>query len=116
MDQISSEPNAGTDAEGYGAERQTPRDSLFLMSTLNVVGSTRETAVAVRVRNLAVGGLMAEYPRGLDDGTAVEFDLRGIGWVSGKIAWSTDGRIGVSFDRPIDPLAARKPVGGAKPK
>ncbi|MDO7844385.1 PilZ domain-containing protein [Sphingomonas immobilis] len=116
MDQISNGPNEGTDAEGYGPERMKPRDSLFLMSILNVIGSTRETALPVRVRNLAPGGLMAEYPRGLDEGTAVEFDLRGVGWVNGTVAWSSEGRIGVSFERPIDPLAARKPVGGAKSK
>jgi hypothetical protein len=42
----------------------------------------------------------------------VEVEVRGVGWVSGRIAWATDGRVGIAFDTPIDPLLARKPVGG----
>ncbi len=65
----------------------------------------------VRVRNLSAGGMMADYPEGLDRDARVEADIRGIGWVPGHVAWSTSGRIGIAFDRQIDPLLARKPVG-----
>jgi hypothetical protein len=34
-----------------------------------------------------------------------------VGWVKGRIAWATDGRVGVAFDIEIDPMLARKPVG-----
>jgi hypothetical protein len=54
---------------------------------------------------------MAEYPDGLAQGLRVEFDVRGVGWVPGQIAWSAAGRIGVAFDRQIDPMLARKRVG-----
>ena len=37
-------------------------------------------------------------------------ELRGIGEIGGRIAWATDGRIGVAFDQQIDPMRARKPV------
>ena len=109
MDEYSQEPLAATDEDGV-CDRQVARDSLFLMADFRVIG---ETAVrAVRVRNLSSGGLMAEFPEGLPQGLRVEFAVRGIGWLPGNVAWSAAGRIGVAFDRPIDPMLARKPVGG----
>ncbi|MEO6214642.1 MAG: PilZ domain-containing protein, partial [Sphingomonas sp.] len=89
--------------------RNEARDSLFLMADFRVPGSSDVTPV--RVRNLSAGGLMAEIANGLELGLQVEFDVRGIGWVPGKVAWSAAGRVGVAFDRMIDPMLARKPVG-----
>lgn len=89
--------------------RQDSRDSLFLMADFRVRGSS--DIAQVRVRNLSHGGLMADCPQDLDQGVAVEFRVRGIGWVAGQVAWAAAGRIGVAFDRPIDPLLARQPVG-----
>ena len=108
MDQYSPDqtPVSADDAE---TNRQDSRDSLFLMATLRIIGAA--DATQVRVRNLSAGGMMADYPEGLDRDVRVEVDLRGIGWVPGQVAWSTSGRIGIAFDRQIDPLLARKPVG-----
>jgi PilZ domain len=91
------------------AKRGKDRDSLFLKATLrfpvsNAVGE-------VRVRNLSAGGLMAEAPLMASRGERVEIELRNIGWISGSVAWLAEGRIGISFDHPIDPKEARKPVG-----
>ena len=104
----SGERMSGEDA----GDRSGARDSLLVMSELRV----GDTMTTVRVRNLSAGGLMAEYQQGLDVGTEVECDLRGVGVVRGRVAWSAAGRIGIAFDRQIDPKLARKPVGtGAKP-
>jgi hypothetical protein len=89
--------------------RNEARDSLFLMADFRVTGSSDVTQV--RVRNLSAGGLMAEFPSGLELGLQVEFDVRGVGWVPGRVAWSAAGRVGIAFDRQIDPMLARKPVG-----
>lgn len=88
------------------------RDSLFLNANLRRTGDTR--VLPVRVRNLSAGGLMAEVSEPLDSDAAVEVEVRGLGWVSGRIAWHTEGRTGIAFDRPIDPQRARKPVSGGK--
>jgi hypothetical protein len=114
MDQFSNDPFRNTAAgEDDAQDRNAVRDSLFLMAELRVGA----VATTVRVRNLSAGGLMAEYPQGLDVETEVACDLRGVGVVAGRVAWSAAGRIGIAFDREIDPLLARKPVGtGAKPK
>lgn len=97
------------DTKDPASNRQDSRDSLFLMASLRIAGAT--VGVNVRVRNLSAGGMMADYPDGLDRAVRVEAEIRGIGWVPGNVAWSTAGRIGIAFDRPIDPLLARKPVG-----
>ena len=109
MDQYSNDPFSAVPGDDGAQSRNEARDSLFLMADFRVMGTTEVSPV--RVRNLSSGGLMAEFPAGLELGLRVEFDVRGVGWVPGKVAWSTAGRIGVAFDRPIDPMLARKPVG-----
>ena len=96
---------------GTRGESQRPRgrDSLFLMARLRFADEIEWRDV--RVRNLSAGGLMAECARVADAGTPVMLEVRGIGEVSGKIAWCTEGRIGIALDSPIDPKKARKPVG-----
>lgn len=96
-------------ARSAGAKRDRQRDSLFLAAPLKVNGVVEDTPV--RVRNLSEGGLMADLPRGAPVGATVELELRGVGRVTGQIAWCTAGRVGIAFDRPIDPQKARKPVG-----
>ena len=95
--------------------RHQARDSLFLVAQFRLTTRRHEVS-QVRVRNLSAGGLMAEVHQPVAQGTSVEVEVRGIGWISGRIAWCVDDRVGVAFDHPIDPILARKPVsGGAKP-
>ncbi|MET3826739.1 MULTISPECIES: PilZ domain-containing protein [Sphingomonas] len=108
MDQYSSE-HPSVSADDAESNRQDPRDSLFLMALLRLAKTDEGTPV--RVRNLSAGGMMADYPEGLDRDVTLEVEIRGIGWVPGHVAWSTSGRIGIAFNRPIDPMLARKPVG-----
>lgn len=115
MDQISHDPFAKDPLDGAAVNdaahnRNESRDSLFLMADYRLPGGGE--VKHVRVRNLSSGGLMAEMPEDLPQGQSVEFDVRGIGWVGGKVAWSAAGRVGIAFDRAIDPMLARKPVGG----
>ncbi|HIV76388.1 MAG TPA: PilZ domain-containing protein [Candidatus Sphingomonas excrementigallinarum] len=92
------------------SDRAGRRDSLLLMAQMTLVDETAPRDV--RVRNISEGGLMAELPVSVEIGTPVTLDLRGIGLISGRIAWCTQGRVGVAFDRQIDPTLVRKPVGG----
>lgn len=108
MDQYSSE-HPSVSVDDAESNRQDPRDSLFLMALLRLAKTDEGTPV--RVRNLSAGGMMADYPEGLDRDVTLEVEIRGIGWVPGHVAWSTSGRIGIAFNRPIDPMLARKPVG-----
>lgn len=101
--------NSADAAAVAASQRLRNRDSLFLTAKLSFVGT--DGVREVRVRNLSEGGMMAEVERVLDTGTPVLLDLRGIGEVPGKVAWCTEGRIGIAFDHAIDPRKARKPVG-----
>lgn len=109
MDQ-NLDPDTTTDAEGaFESMRAEPRDSMFLMAAMRRPGGAE---VTVKIRNLSSGGMMAESPISFSRGDPIETELRGIGVVTGKIAWTAGGRIGVQFDMQIDPRLARKPVSG----
>lgn len=102
---------ADSDEGDFVQQRSSVRDSLFLLATLSTSGPAGD--ISVRVRNLSAGGMMVETPTPLGKGETVVCELRGIGRVGGRIAWSVPGRLGVMFDHPVDPRDARKPVGGA---
>ena len=98
------------EAEG-APRRRAQRDSLFLLTALaEENGRARGKA---RVRNLSETGLMADCEGGFSDGDRLVVDLRGIGPVPGTVTWVRGDRIGMTFDRRIDPQAARRPVQGS---
>jgi hypothetical protein len=111
MDHVPTDPIDPEGRNQAAAQRSDPRDSLFLTAKFRLQG---ETAVEqVRVRNLSAGGLMIELADDIDPDTPVEIEVRGLGRISGKIAWRAVGRAGIAFDKPVDPKKARKPVGKA---
>ena len=95
--------------EPTGAETRQ-RDSLFMIAQLRLKDET--ASIDVRVRNLSPGGLMIELDRMLDTGTAVALEMRGLGEITGTVAWYTRGRAGIALDAEIDPKRVRMPVGG----
>ena len=98
---------AGGDDQAPERKRVEQRDSMFLMGMMRRPNGPE---VPIKVRNLSSGGMMAETPMSFSKGEPIETDLRGIGAVTGKIAWAAGGRVGVAFDRTVDPALARKPV------
>jgi hypothetical protein len=98
-------------SETTAAKRGLDRDSLLLKAILRFPRTKDEGEV--RIRNLSAGGLMAEAPLRVARGELVEIHLRSIGWISGHVAWVTEGRLGIAFDHPINPKDARKPVGNS---
>ncbi|MCW3837728.1 PilZ domain-containing protein [Sphingomonas canadensis] len=112
MEQFSYDPLTALSADDFTGQRTGSRDSLLLSASFRI-GDGGEATV-VRVRNLSSGGLMAEYSDPIASGTPVAVEVRGVGWVRGRIAWSAEGRVGVAFEREIDPMLARKPVGQGK--
>ncbi|WP_420144069.1 PilZ domain-containing protein [Sphingobium sp.] len=105
--------NDEQDISGRGPARTAPRDSLFLLTTLSTPDGAQ--LGKARIRNLSATGLMADCERAVPSGIQVICDLRGVGQVSGTIAWSRDDKIGLAFDEAIDPQLARKPVSGNGP-
>ena len=92
------------------SRRSSSRDSLFLSATIRREGQAAKDLVPSRVRNLSAVGLMADYCDVGVVGEPVIVTVRGIGSVTGKVAWIKQGRIGIAFDVEVDPKLARKPV------
>lgn len=117
MDGVNRVENAAVEAEvvvtdASAGKRQRKRDSLFLSARLRLGDAT--SVHEVRVRNLSAGGLMAELPISAEAGTPVRLEMRGLGEMTGTVAWYTHGRLGIALDHPIDPARARKPVGAGR--
>lgn len=94
-----------------GPARSGPRDSLFLLTSLE---STSGAPLGrARVRNLSATGMMADCERPVPSGVDIFMDLRGVGRVKGKVVWARGDKIGIAFEREIDPQLARKPVRSA---
>ncbi len=112
----TTEADTAAQADGMDrvrTQRARGRDSLFLVAKLRL--GDEHGIREVRVRNLSEGGLMIELDKIAEVGTPVRMDLRGIGEIAGKVAWCTEGRIGIALDSPIDPKKARKPAGTILP-
>lgn len=88
--------------------RQLGRDSFFLMADLRLDGAAEEHRV--KVRNLSIGGMMAEGPVKVLRGTRLKINIRNIGWIEGAVAWIQDNRFGIAFVEDIDPRVVREPV------
>ncbi len=108
MDQYSHDHDVFATFDDPAAGRGGSRDSLLLSAQLRLPVDAEPATV--RVRNLSPGGLMAEFSGRTTIDQPVKIDIRGIGWVDGRVAWVAEGRLGIAFDRPVDPLMARKPV------
>jgi len=104
----SSRAGSGPDGPGHASKRASPRDSLFLMTTL--ADDAGRPLGKARVRNLSETGLMADCEAHFRDGDRLVVDLRGIGPVPGCVTWVRGDHIGMAFDHRIDPQAARRPV------
>ncbi|GAA3785789.1 hypothetical protein GCM10022600_01680 [Qipengyuania pelagi] len=89
--------------------RNVSRDSLFLMADITVDGSTHP--VRAKVRNLSAGGMMADGDFTVERGMRLVVDLRHVGHVTGTVAWVQDSRIGIAFDKEIDPKQVRARIG-----
>lgn len=88
--------------------RNVGRDSLFLFAELVFEGQSG--GARVKVRNLSAGGMMAEGNALAERGQRVTVKLRKIGDVKGTVAWVESDRLGIAFDREVDPRIARAPV------
>lgn len=107
---FSAFEDSGIDAK---PKRGGSRDSMMLAAVMRREAPDAHE-IALRVRNISRGGVMADCGDRIERGEKVTVTIRNIGVVNGVVAWARDGRIGVAFDREIDPKAARSPVGGAR--
>lgn len=109
---MDSRGPTSVDEEVAALSRGADRDSLFMQANVAVVGKSEP--LIVRVRNLSAGGMLAECPLSVAQGTAVEVELRNIGPVPGRIVWTGDKKFGIAFDRAINPQSVRRDVAPQK--
>ena len=103
------------DPQSHPSESRDSRDSVFLQATIRSLESRENATATLRVRNISASGLMAE---GLQDFHAleqIEVTLRMLGSIRGHVVWRLPNKLGIAFDQPIDPKAARVSIGGTKP-
>ena len=107
IEPVGNDPG-DSDPGARGPARGASRDSLFLLTVLSAPDG--HDMGSARVRNLSSTGLMADCETPMAPGDRVSMKLRGVGVVKGVVAWAKDDRIGVNFEREIDPRAARRSV------
>lgn len=93
------------DNETVHETRDKSRESIFLGAVINL-GNQRQS-LNVRVRNISSGGMMIDLAGPHPKGLVVVAEMKGIGEVRGRIAWSTENRTGIAFERTVDPKLAR---------
>jgi len=84
-------------ADGRSAERRI----------VNLAARLREpgaTIVDAAVRDLSVGGFMAETTLALEPGAIVWLKLPVLEPQNSRVAWAEDGKIGCEFATPLHPL------------
>jgi len=96
------------ESSGLPGKRGRKRDSMLLMGTIKASGDYVRESQPIRIRNLSSTGLMAASRLAYDEGASVEVTIPGVGPVLGEIVWIRNGRIGVTFTAPIDPMRARR--------
>ena len=105
MDQMTPD-----DLETEAKNRMLSRESIFLSAV--VLFASGKESLTVRVRNISAGGMMIDCAMGGVIGEEVIVDIKSIGRLKGKVAWSVAPRLGIAFDHEIDPKAARVKLEG----
>jgi hypothetical protein len=96
-----------------GSQREKSRESIFLGA--QIMFGDAKAPVNARIRNISPGGMMVDTVKAFPKGVRISATIKGIGEVSGTIAWSTATRIGISFDEQVDPKLARISVSSDTP-
>jgi hypothetical protein len=90
------------------ANRNGARESIFFGATLTFPSTDEK--LAVRVRNISSGGMMVDCTLGGAIGDVVIADIKNVGKVKGRIAWTVPPRMGIAFDHSINASLARVKV------
>ena len=89
-------------ARAPGEQRRWPRLPVSATAVLRALGSHGRGAT---IRDLSVTGFMAESDQSFVAGEGARLQLPELGFVSARVVWSGQGRIGGEFDQPLQPGA-----------
>lgn len=79
-------------------ERSEPRSDARTRATMEHGGRRHDVAVV----NISRSGAMVIFGRVPHIGDKVTLDVTGHGPLAGEVRWVRDGRVGVTFDAPLD--------------
>ena len=102
---MTDDPSPGASAPDHRAGR---RGSVLLQAQARRPGQTEP--MTLRIRNLSADGLGGDRVQGMTQGEVLILTLRGIGEISGRVAWIAGSRFGFVFDHPVDPALIRQPA------
>lgn len=70
-----------------------------------IVGDECPEPVSIRICNISAGGLMAIVPPTMTFGGCITVVIRHVGKLLGRIVWRQKDKVGIKFDKEIDPVA-----------
>jgi len=89
------------DPAGKRDERRAGARDIAVLRVAKLI--TERGEQLCRIRNISAGGVMAEVPGYYFAGEPADIELKSGGKAAGRIAWVDAGRIGITFDAPINP-------------
>lgn len=91
---------ASIPARGRKELRHAPRTAVAVQTVLRALGTHGHPAI---VRDLSASGFMAETDQEFIPGETARLQLPEIGFVSARVIWGSNGKVGGEFDQPIKP-------------
>lgn len=101
---------SGNLGDHRGAERQ----NMFIKALFKIQGS--DLAHPITIRDISSTGMRASTCSAPFVGGKVEVELRNIGTVPATVIWVENGKIGLHFDRIIDPSQTKMDITGTYSK
>lgn len=80
-------------------DARRPRTAVW-MPTVLLLPDNRE--LPVRLRNISSAGFMGESVRDLRSGMSLGVEIPAYGIVRATVRWSAEGRLGATFDMPLE--------------
>lgn len=87
--------------------RRAPRTAVSVDTVLRALGTHGHPAI---VRDLSAEGFMAETDQNFIPGETARLQLPEHGFVSARVVWSSGGKVGGLFDRPLKSAALARLV------
>lgn len=94
-----------------GDRRIAERRNLLMKAAFNLDGSGQ--AQPTTIRDISSTGMKASIAHAPLVGGEVHVEIPGVGTVPATVVWAEDGKMGVHFDRVIDPTQAKIQITGS---
>lgn len=101
-------------SENLGDHRGADRQNMFIKAIFKIQGS--DLGHPITIRDISSTGMKASTCNAPFVGGKVEVELRNIGTVPATVIWVENGKMGLHFDRIIDPSQTKMEITGTYSK